>query len=71
MTETQKKAFESANYLISTYRGISPKHADASLVTIAGDMIADIQFAMSHVWEYPAGDVESVRIAALTSLKHN
>lgn len=73
MTETQKTAFERGKLLIAEYTKISPEHADLSvnMSTMVGDMIADLQYTMSYVWEYPIGDVESVRIVALDGLKYS
>ena len=72
LSTTQEKAFACGKALLSYYREISPEHADVTvnLSTIAGDLIADIQYTMSHVYEYPEMDIESVRLVALiNSLK--
>lgn len=72
LTETQKQASDRGMALLAYYREISLEHADptTNLGVIAGDMLADIQYTMSSVYDYPAGDVESVRIVALTELQN-
>ena len=69
-SQEQIKAFECARHLIATYKMISPEHQDLALnkSAVVGDMIADLKYAMSRVWDYPLGDVESVATAAFGSL---
>lgn len=73
LTKTQEDAFNRAKMLLDFYRQISPEHNDPNLnfSVVAGDLIADIQYAMSSVYDYPQGDVESVRIAAISGLRHD
>lgn len=72
LTKEQQAAFERGKWLLECYKMISPEHKDLTLnlSVIAGDMIADIQYAMSSVYDFREADVESVRIAALNSLRH-
>lgn len=71
LTEKQKKSFELAKFILQTYRGCSEDHKDPSLslAVVAGDLIADIQYTMSSVYDYPKWDVESVRMVALEALE--
>jgi len=69
---TTNKTIDRVRYILNTYRELSPEHTDpvVNLSTVAGDLIAEIQFVMSEVYQYPRGDVESVRIAALNGLRY-
>ena len=71
LNEEQRQSFHRAKSLMEFYKNISLEHAEPTLnqSVVAGDLIADIQFAMSYVYEYPIADIESIRIAALNSLK--
>ena len=70
-TEKQAKAFERGKHLLTTYKMISPEHADKVVneSVTAGDMIADILYTMTRCFQYPAGDVESVKIVALEAIE--
>jgi len=73
ITKKQEAAFNRGKWLIETYKMISPEHQDPTInkSVLVGDMIADLQYTMSRCFQYPAGDVESVRIAALSSIEHD
>ena len=66
------KELDRVKYILEIYRTLSPEHADptVNLSTVAGDLIAEIQYVMSDVYQYPHGDVESVRIVALDALRY-
>ena len=73
LSEEQRQTLHRAKSILNHYKEISPIHAVPGTheASVAGDMIADIQFAMSYVYDYPVEDIESVRIVALDSLKNN
>lgn len=73
LTKNQEAAFNRAKMLLDFYREVSPEHnnPNLNLSTVAGDLIADIQYAMSEVYDYPQGDVESVRIVALEGIRYD
>lgn len=70
LTQKQQQSLERVRLLLDFYQNLSPdfEHKSSRLTT-AGDMIADIQYVMSNVFQYNKDDIESVRIVGLNSLK--
>ena len=70
-TEKQKASFERGKWLLSTYKTISAEHAGTGVneSVVAGDMIADIMYTMIRCYAYPKGDIESVEMAAFSSVE--
>lgn len=72
-TTKQTESFNRGRWLIETYPMISPDHQDPTIhrSVVVGDMIADLIYTMTRVWDYPKGDIESVVIAALSGITHD
>ena len=70
MTPKQKESFKMGRFLIDSYVAASKDHQEPTInkSVIAGDLIADIMFTMSRVWEYPLDDIKSVITVAFDSL---
>jgi hypothetical protein len=70
-TKKQSKSFDRGKWLIETYKMISPEHQDPTTnkSVIVGDMIADLYYTMTRCYQYPKGDINSVKIVALNSIE--
>jgi hypothetical protein len=70
-TKKQSGAFDRGKWLIETYKMISPEHQDPTTnkSVIVGDMIADLLYTMTRCFQYPEGDIESVKMVALQSIE--
>jgi hypothetical protein len=66
LTKQQAKAFEAGRLMIAYYRSLT--NSSAGVETVIGDMIADLQFTATEVWQYKQANIESVRIVSFELL---
>jgi hypothetical protein len=67
LTKQQEEAFEVGRLMIAYYRSLTG--SSAGVETVIGDMIADLQFAATEVWQYNQANIESVRIVSFDLVK--